>query len=277
MSIMPRIRRAIAYGARALNWLLPVGPRSVLFGAHCWFLHPIFVAVAWRRLYGTPLDPRLWLSFFLHDLGYLAFWCRDMDGEQGERHVLFGAAIMRKLFGPEWGDLCLYHSRFWAKKHGRNYSRLCVADKLATALEPAWLYIPRVWLSRELVEYMAMAGGKGDSKYKGEPNSPYVLEQLAKGTVRGWHAGMTGYLREWVAVHADGKTDTWTPGGVSAEAPITSAEKAIAAISLEFEQPVSIECMPMSLVSPEDMNRVGQPDLSDLRCQSDYSYDGARN
>ena len=48
---------------------MKVGTKSVLFGAHAFWLHPFFVAVAWTRLYGFPWDPRLWVAFFVHDLG----------------------------------------------------------------------------------------------------------------------------------------------------------------------------------------------------------------
>lgn len=189
---------------------MSVGTRSVLFGAHQFLIHPLFVAWAWWKLYGFPFDPRLWVAFVVHDLGY---WGKpNMDGEEeGERHVEFGAKLMTQLFSPQWGEFCLYHSRFYAKRDGKPYSRLCVADKLAVVLEPWWLYLPRVWLSSELWEYMALAGGKGNSKYQGEPNSKYVSMQLETGTVRGWHRGMTAYLRDWVRVHKDGRQDTWTP------------------------------------------------------------------
>jgi len=190
---------------------MKVGTKSVLFGAHQFMLHPIFVFIAWWKLYGFPFDPRLWLAFVVHDLGY---WDKlNMDGAEGEKHVEFGANVMARLFGPAWGELCLYHSRFYAKRDGKQFSRLCVADKLAVVLEPWWLYLPRVWLSGELWEYMALAGGKNDSKYKGEPNSEYVSMQLDTGTIRGWHRGMTAYLKDWVDEHKDGKWDTWTPVG----------------------------------------------------------------
>src|SRR5437870_4037739 len=47
---------------------MSIGTKSVLFGAHCFFLHPLFVALAWTRLYGFPRDWRLYLAFFVHDL-----------------------------------------------------------------------------------------------------------------------------------------------------------------------------------------------------------------
>ncbi len=63
-----------------------VGTKSVLFGAHCFFIHPFFVARGWWALYGCPWDPRLWVAFFVHDLGYVG--SHDMDGPEGESHVL---------------------------------------------------------------------------------------------------------------------------------------------------------------------------------------------
>jgi hypothetical protein len=48
-----------------------VGTKSVIFGVHSILVHPFFVACAWSSLYGFPWDPRLWVAFFVHDLGYL--------------------------------------------------------------------------------------------------------------------------------------------------------------------------------------------------------------
>jgi hypothetical protein len=186
-----------------------VGTKSVIFGAHQFIIHPLFVALAWTRLYGLPLDPRLWVAFFVHDLGY--FGLPNMDGAEGERHVEWGATLMARWFGAEWGAFTLYHSRFYAKRDGAPYSRLCVADKLSVALEPWWLYLPRVLLSGEIHEYMALAGGRNNSKYRGEPNSKYESAQLETGTIRGWHRTMTSYLRRWAYAHRDGRDDTWTP------------------------------------------------------------------
>jgi hypothetical protein len=189
-----------------------IGTKSILFGAHQFLIHPIFVFVAWWKLYGFPADPRLWVAFFVHDLGY---WGKpNMDGREGEKHVEFGAGLMCRLFGSEWGEFCLYHSRYYAKRDNRPFSRLCVADKLVIILEPWWLYLPRVWLSGEIWEYMA-ASGKDNSKYKGEPNSKYVTMQLETGTIRGWHRGMVAYVKDWIDAHKDGRQDTWTPAPVS--------------------------------------------------------------
>jgi hypothetical protein len=181
-----------------------VGTKSILFGAHCFLLHPWFVAAAWWKLYGFPWSPRLWLAFSLHDLGY---WGKpNMDGSEGEQHVEWGAGTMGRWFGPEWRDFCLYHSRFYAKRDGKPFSRLCVADKLSIALTPAWLYLPMVRWTGEIREYMALAKTR---IAMGEPQ--YASMQLTTSTEHRWYADVQEYLRRWVAEHRDGREDTWTP------------------------------------------------------------------
>lgn len=184
---------------------MKIGTKSVLFGAHCFLLHPVFVAIAWTKLYGFPLDPRLWIAFFVHDLGYLGK--PNMDGAEGETHVELGAKIMG-VFGKKWSDFSRYHSRFYAKKDNVNYSRLCVADKLAICLEPSWLYLPRVNWSGEINEYMKLAGKQ---KYEGEPLNKYESMVLSVGSREKWFEAMTSYLLRWVNEHKDGRKDTWTP------------------------------------------------------------------
>lgn len=91
MQIANRIRR---------RWNeVSLGTRSVLIGAHCFFIHPWFVALAWWKLHGFPWDPRLWAAFFLHDIGYLGK--PNLDGPEGEKHVELGALIMGSLFDWE--------------------------------------------------------------------------------------------------------------------------------------------------------------------------------
>ena len=228
---------------------LPVGTRSLLYGAHQFVLHPVLVALAWTKLYGFPLDPRLHLAFFVHDLGYAG--CRDIDGPEGERHVEFGARVMWRLCDRReyhahqliarhhaqdtrtlpahalgtWGKLTLYHSRFTARAHNQPHSRLCVADKYATVLDPAWLFLPRVVLSGEIWEFLSLA--TGPSKYQGEPTVPGTQtldlsaeevqqRRLTRRTwkaMRVWKRNLDLYLRAWVQEHKDGRSDHWTPAG----------------------------------------------------------------
>lgn len=222
---------------------MKIGTKSVIFGAHCWFIHPWFVAVAWWRLFGFPRDWQLWMAFFLHDLGYVGK--PDMDGDEGECHVEWGAHALGQIaarvatFGKpdciatriegsknyhEWNRFSLYHSRFYAKRDGAEPSRLCIADKLAVALEPWWLYLPRVIATGEIHEYMARAGGQQGSKYDGEPVvSKYLSMGVGTRTKRQWHSDMTEYLRKWVEEHKDGRADTWTPEAIAKDSPNTTA------------------------------------------------------
>lgn len=201
---------------------MKIGTKSVLYGAHCFFIHPWFVALAWWKLFGFPWDPRLWVAFFVHDIGYLGK--PNMDGEQGEMHPWAGARIMTVLFDRarrpvlpiatlgvrdvwlgNWGRFALFHSRFLSKRYGAQFSRLCVADKLAVALEPWWLYLPRVILTGEVEEYMALrrkAGSKYGSEARGDSDPSSRRE---------WQRRMSTYCREWAYAHRDGRDDTWTP------------------------------------------------------------------
>lgn len=195
---------------------MKVGTKSVLFGAHCFFIHPLFVALAWWKLFGFPRDMRLWIAFFLHDLGY--WGCPNMDGTEGERHPIWAARVMHKLFdGMEswwysykfydawrWWKFCAYHSRFLAKKDGQHFSKLCVADKYSLVLIPWWLYVPMVTLTGEIREYMKLAEKKEGKKY----SAMDIKTTLGK---RKWFESMTKYLNEWVQEHKDMRPDTWTP------------------------------------------------------------------
>jgi len=192
---------------------MKIGTRSLLCGAHCFFIHPWFVALAWYKLWGFPKDIRLWFAFFLHDIGY---WGKpNMDGAEGETHVELGAKIMHRLFDThcymcergrafgcycedlrhdfKWHDFCLYHSRYYARKANKPFSRLCVADKLAFAMTPKWLYLPMVWLTGELKEYMS------ERKYKdGREND----------TPSEWYDRVATWVVPWAKEQANGTSKT---------------------------------------------------------------------
>jgi hypothetical protein len=188
--------------------IMTVGTRSVLFGAHAFWLHPLWTGVAWAKLYGFPWDPRLWLAFAVHDLGYIRK--ESMDDFEGERHVELGARIMRFLCGDAWGDFTAAHSRYWAKRNGCQVSRLCVADKLAFVLTPAWLYLPMARGTGELHEYMMRARERqaGSAHFTEEESG-----QLQSRDAREWLKGLKSYTRRWVEHHRHGCEDTWTVTG----------------------------------------------------------------
>lgn len=164
---------------------MAIGTRSLLFGVHCFLIHPFFVAFSWCRLYGFPYDPRLWVAFFLHDIGY---WGKpNMDGPEGERHAELGAAVVGFLFGPDWRDFTLLHSRTYARLMGRTPSPLCAADKLVVYYTPWWLYFPFAFATGELREYMAQSGASA-------PQGGFFSQVAA---FRIWYAGLQQELRLW--------------------------------------------------------------------------------
>lgn len=184
---------------------MKIGTKSLIFGVHQIFWHPLVVALAWWKLYGFPWDPRLWVAFVVHDWGY--WGCPEMDGPKGDLHPWTGARIMGALFDPghvtahrRWFEFSLLHSRFLAKQYGKQPSRLCMADKLAVGLEPWWFYLPRAWASGELKEYMRSA----------EPDGKHGHMNLRRVTPREWYQSVQRYLREYVEEHRDGKEDLVT-------------------------------------------------------------------
>lgn len=204
---------------------MKVGTKSVLFGAHCFLIHPVILFIAWWKLFGFPYSPKLWVAFFVHDLGY--FGKPNMDGAEGVTHPELGAMIMHKLFDEkgtvvnigrnqtirtadkmEWHDFVLYHSRFYAKKYGKQPSKLCIADKLAICLEPTYFYLLRVNLSGEVTEYMKVAESRN---LAGEPTNKYESMKLSTKKQVDWFRAVKSYIGRWVEEHKDGKEDTWTP------------------------------------------------------------------
>lgn len=209
---------------------MKIGTKSLLFGVHQFLLHPLVVAWAWFRLYGlrpqligteipgppgvqcwppaevraSILHPRMWLAFFVHDLGY---WGKpNMDGPEGEEHPRVGARFMLAITGSfAWHDFVLYHSRFFAKRHGVKPSTLCIADKLSICLPPRWLYLLLGGLTGEVAEYMAK------SDRNNATGSKYAHMHPSLGDRWQWHADMVAYVRRWVEEHRDGRDDTWTP------------------------------------------------------------------
>lgn len=172
-----------------------VGTKSVLFGAHAFLLHPIAVLIAYTHLFELPRDPRLLLAIGVHDLGY---WGMDsVEGQGSEEHVELGGRIMDFICGRPWGDFVRRHSRSWCERHGKAYSRLCVADKLAFVLTPAWLYLPMARASGELGEYItATDGQEGDGKF-----TEAERRLLQSGDARLWLQGLKSYTRRWVERH----------------------------------------------------------------------------
>lgn len=166
-----------------------VGSKTVCFGVHQPLIHTVFVARAWRLLYSRWPDWREIVCIFIHDLGY--WGCETIDGEDGIWHPEFGASIASRIFGEDYGDLVMYHSRTMCEARGKEPSRLCYADKYASALCPQSLYLLLARLSGEIEEYRKNANRMWELTGEGCPAS-------AEDTV--WHKNMKKHM-ETVALN----------------------------------------------------------------------------
>lgn len=170
-----------------------VGSKSLLFGVHQFVLHSVAVLVAWVRLYGWP---RWWelIAILVHDIGY---WdCETMDGPDGAEHPRKGAEIAGIVVYLFSGDtvlphmayeLCVGHSRTYARNHRTGISKLCKADKLGSTVLPRWLYLSLARASGELAEYRQNAADYHVRTGKGIPLEASDSE---------WHAWMCEYMHQ---------------------------------------------------------------------------------
>lgn len=162
---------------------MTIGTRSVLYGAHAFWLHPFSVLLAWRRLYGSWLGWRELVAIALHDVGY---WGKpNLDGPEGKEHPWLGAIWVAKIIMlVDWRRwLCrktllncsphfwfaaqevvawvACHSRDFAQQYSMPVSALYAPDKLAIFYDPAWFYLWRTRLSGELAEFRQRAIAAG--------------------------------------------------------------------------------------------------------------------
>lgn len=114
------------------------GLRSVLFGMHNPIIHGIFVYLAWIRIYHEIPSLREIICILFHDIGYIKQNIIDGDSD---KHPEMGAKICGQLFGKEYYNLCIAHSRDYANKLNLSLSKLGYADKYCVFMTPNLLYL----------------------------------------------------------------------------------------------------------------------------------------
>ena len=115
---------------------------------------------------------------------------KKMDDDIGETHPRWAASKMRKWFGHYWEDFCLYHSRFYAKRHRKRVSGLCYADKLSNSLMPRWLYLVLVRSTGEIREYQRKAAHFDDIRFIGDGS--WYDDCI-------WYDKFDNYMRWWIS------------------------------------------------------------------------------
>ena len=230
---------------------MKTGTKSILFGVHCFLLHPVFVAIAWIKLYGFPWDPRIWIAFFVHDLGYIGKL--DIDGVQGETHVELGAKIMHlfdgydhkripyeihnkimssyieelrsngwkvtsgRSYGYKYFEVLLRKRRTawhdFALYHSRYYARANFKpySKLCVADKLAFVITPR-WL------YIPLATASGEIREYIQRAMGHLSEafydsylKFHPGIKRSWLVLAKMQTQNWILEHKNGEPDVTTP------------------------------------------------------------------
>lgn len=226
---------------------MKTGTKSILYGAHCFLLHPFFVAAAWIKLYGFPWDPRVWVAFFVHDLGY---WGKpNMDGTEGETHPELGAKIMHLFDG--WDYLNITYPDLGIRlKRQEIHFKLNEGWKIADTIEMEsssnilfrrrsfkWhdfaLYHSRYYAKRKggklsklcyadkmafcytwRILYIPMTSVSGEiNEYVREIDMFKEMPETWKPNLIEkliWYEEAIEYTKEWVEEHKDGREDTWT-------------------------------------------------------------------
>lgn len=128
-----------------------VGTKSVLFGVHAFWIHPILVGLSWQKIYKVWPGWPEWVAIFLHD----NYWgLPNIDGVEGKQHPARNAKLAQWLGGRYAEELVRFHSRAFASAAERNPSSLCAPDKYSILLEPEWFYLLRARLSGEIKEFV---------------------------------------------------------------------------------------------------------------------------
>lgn len=159
---------------------MKIGTRSLLYGCHQFFWHPLTVALAYRKLFREWPDFAGWLCVIFHDVGY--WGCPEIDGPKGKLHPMKGALIVGTLV-KWWNQMrghkefsavliggnaalrSLLHSRSIALDNKVEPSDICWADKYSLFYEPEWFYLLRTSLSGELEEFISNAEKTGHIPY----------------------------------------------------------------------------------------------------------------
>lgn len=111
------------------------GLRTFLIGYHNPIVHSYYVIKAWHIIFNKYPNSREFICILFHDIGYIEQRKSNVNPEV-DIHPILGAKICGSLFGKEYYNLCIAHSRDYAKKLNIPISKLCYADKYGAVLIP---------------------------------------------------------------------------------------------------------------------------------------------
>ena len=148
---------------------MTLGPKTLLFGVHQIIIHPLFVLIAWVRLYKSFPSWRELVCIIIHDWGY---WGKpSLKCADGDTHPEYGAFLAHVLFGPEYRDFILGHSSFYIKRNDIPESKLLAPDKYWHCIIPLWLYKLLAVPTGEFSHYRGLKHARQVSVNMHEPDS----------------------------------------------------------------------------------------------------------
>lgn len=137
---------------------MTLGTKTLLFGVHQIFIHPLLALIAWIHLYRSFPSWREAFCIFIHDWGY---WGKpDLKNEDGDRHPELGAHIARIMLGLEWSTFILGHSSFYVARYGIPPSKLLAPDKYIHCMIPLWFYKMLAVPTGEFKHYRELRGAR---------------------------------------------------------------------------------------------------------------------
>jgi hypothetical protein len=107
------------------------GLKTLTIGYHSLLFHTLYVTLSWKKIYKKYPSLREFICILLHDIGRI-----NQDKSKEDTHPELGAKICGYLFGKQYYDLCICHSRDYVNKIGMNLSKLGYADKYCAILMP---------------------------------------------------------------------------------------------------------------------------------------------
>lgn len=128
---------------------MKTAPRSYLAGMHNPVIHSATVVVGWIKIFRKLPSVREFVCILVHDIGYLQQ--ASLDGPDNKHPEL--GAYMCRVFGEQYFELCIAHSRDYAKKFGLPLSALGYADKYSVLVYPDWVFNLLIHLGGEAEEY----------------------------------------------------------------------------------------------------------------------------
>lgn len=114
-----------------------IGTRSLIFGLHSFFVHPILMLAIFKKVVGRRADFVEIVCILIHDIGY--FGKPNMDGVEGNLHPYAGAKLARFLFGDRGWRLCVGHNDEVREVEGLPRSVIYAVDKYFYVVIPVWL------------------------------------------------------------------------------------------------------------------------------------------